>query len=148
LGPIVLPATGLLYADTCAIIYRVEGVEPAFSASAPLWDALENRTREACTSQLTLLEVLVRPLRENRFDLADLYRKTVLRTTGLACLPIDLRVLDTAARVRADHGLKTPDAIHAATALLNECTLFLTNDAVFRRVAGLPVVLLSEVAGT
>ncbi|MEW6497003.1 MAG: PIN domain-containing protein [Cyanobacteriota bacterium] len=41
--------------------------------------------------------------------------------------------------------LKTPDAIHAATALNSSCTLFLTNDSGFRNVLSLPVVILSEV---
>ncbi len=40
--------------------------------------------------------------------------------------------------------LKTPDALHAATALLQGCKLFVTNDGAFRRVAHLPVTVLSE----
>ncbi len=40
--------------------------------------------------------------------------------------------------------LKAPDAIHAATALDVGAALFITNDSGFRRVSGLPVVVLSE----
>jgi predicted nucleic acid-binding protein len=47
--------------------------------------------------------------------------------------------------VRATTRLKTPDAIHAATALREGCTLFLTNDAQFRTIANLPVTVLQEV---
>jgi predicted nucleic acid-binding protein len=46
--------------------------------------------------------------------------------------------------VYVDAKLKTPDAIHAATALLAGCALFVTNDPAFKRIAGLPVGLLSE----
>ena len=51
-----------------------------------------------------------------------------------------------AARLRAIiPGLKTPDAIHAATALIHGCVMFVTNDTVFRRVPNLPLVLLDDV---
>jgi len=33
-----------------------------------------------------------------------------------------------AARLRADHGLRTPDAIHGATAIVTQATGILTND--------------------
>ena len=42
-------------------------------------------------------------------------------------------------------GLKTPDALHAATALRAGCALFITNDTDFRRVEGLPTVVLDDV---
>lgn len=48
------------------------------------------------------------------------------------------------ARLRAATGLKTPDALHAATALQADCALFVTNDSDFRRVPGLPVVILDD----
>jgi predicted nucleic acid-binding protein len=40
--------------------------------------------------------------------------------------------------------LRTPDAIHAATASSCGCKLLLTNDVAFRRVANLPVVILDD----
>jgi predicted nucleic acid-binding protein len=98
------------------------------------------------TSQLTLLEVLVKPLRDGNAALANLFRGVLLGTTGFDCLPIQLSTLEVAAQIRAQHSLKTPDAIHAATALEVGCALFVTNDSVFRRVPGLNVAVLSEIA--
>jgi len=40
--------------------------------------------------------------------------------------------------------LKTPDAIHAATALSVGCSLFLTNDPQFKEIENLNTVVLSE----
>jgi PIN domain len=54
------------------------------------------------------------------------------------------RVSGCKANLRATLGLKTPDAIHVATALLNDSMLFVTNDSAFRRVADLNVTMLNE----
>jgi len=98
------------------------------------------------TSELTLLEVLVKPLKDGNTSLISVYRKILLETQGLECLEIDQTVLELAARIRAEWRLRTPDAIHAATALRAGASLFLTNDTDFRKVPGLNVVLLGEVA--
>ena len=48
------------------------------------------------------------------------------------------------ARLRAEHHLRTPDALQAATALVSNATGFISNDAAFRRVAGLEVIVLDD----
>jgi predicted nucleic acid-binding protein len=50
-----------------------------------------------------------------------------------------LRIADAGAYSRAEYNLRTPDAIQAATALSHGATGFVSNDAGFRRVAGLDV---------
>ena len=77
-----------------------------------------------------------------------MFRRVLLGTVGMTCLPVSLSVLEEAARLRAAHNLKTPDAIHAATALAAGCSLFVTNDFGFRRVPGLQVAVLAEVAAS
>ena len=67
-------------------------------------------------------------------------------TVYLEMSPITQTVLEKAANLRATLDLKTPDAIHAATALLNKCVLFVTNDSAFRRLSDLTVTVLSEIA--
>jgi len=143
---IALPTSGDVYVDTCSVIYAVERIEPFFSASAPLWAALSAGRQSVVTSELALMEVLVKPLRIGDAGLVTLYRNVLLSTVGLTCLPVGLAVLEAAAGLRARHNLKTPDAIHAATALQAGCVMFVTNDAAFRKVPGLNVEVLSEVA--
>jgi len=148
MGRITPPIAGDVYVDTNALIDRVERIEPYLSASMPLWDALDAGLLRCVTSQLTLLETLVKPLRDGNLALASLYRQVLQGTSGLSCLPIHHAVIETAARLRADHRLRTPDAIHAATALESSCVLFVTNDPDFRRVAGLNVAVLGEIAAS
>jgi predicted nucleic acid-binding protein len=148
MGVIALPPSGRVYVDTSPVIYLIERVEPYLSASGPLWAALNAGTQTVVTSQLTLLEVLVKPLRDGNTAVANLFRSVLLGTVGLSCEPISLTILEAAAQIRAAHNLRAPDAIHAATALDAGCVLFVTNDAVFRHVPGLNVSVLSEVVAS
>src|SRR4051794_32699999 len=107
---------------------RVERTEPYWSATSPLWEALDDGRCPVVTSEVTLLEVLVKPLQVGNAELADLFRNVLLAST-LRCLPISLSILEAAASLRAAHRLKAPDAIHAATAIQSGAILFLTNDA-------------------
>ena len=71
-------------------------------------------------------------------------RPSAFRANAVRLLEASYEVFDDAARLRAQTGLAIPDAIHAATALRANCALFITNDTDFRRVEGLPVVVLHD----
>lgn len=144
MGQIAFPGEGPVYFDANVLIYTVEGIEPYASLAQPLWDAVDAGDLAAITSQLTLLEVLVRPLREGDAEAAARFREILLCTVGVSCRTVDLTILESAARVRAAYRLRTPDAVHAATAVASGCNFLLTNDPCFRRVPDLNVLLLSD----
>ncbi len=145
MGTLALPQSGTVYVDANAIIYRVEAIQPYLAAAAPLWDALRDGRQQVLTSELSVLEVLVRPIQLGDTGLQALFLRVLYQTRGFSCIPISRQILQAGASLRATTGLKTPDAIHAATALIAGCSLFVTNDPDFRRVSGLPVVVLSDV---
>ena len=145
MGKIELPSSGhSIYLDACVFIYRLEMVVPFAALLSPMWRAFEHNSLKAKTSELTLVEVLVKPIREKDRFLTDLYRKSVCQAAGFSTIGITLELLESAAVLRARHKLSTPDAIHAATALAAGCAQFITNDPVFRRVPNLNVTILSE----
>ena len=146
MGTLTLPPAGRVYLDANAFIYSVEKIEPYTSQLYPLWVAARAGQIQVLSSELTLLEVMVKPYRGKDRALEGSFRDLLLGSREVALSPVDLTVLDEAARLRALTGLKTPDAIHAATALLGGCALFVTNDAAFRRVPGLRVAVLFEIA--
>ena len=137
---------GTVYVETPAVIYTVEP-HPAYSSLLrPLWQAAQARILQVVTSELTLLETLVVPLRTQDQALQAAYERLLLSTPEVRLHPLTLDVLREAARLRAAvPGLRTPDALHAATALRAGCALFLTNDGGFRRVPGLPLAVLDDV---
>jgi predicted nucleic acid-binding protein len=85
----------------------------------------------------------VGPLKQNDAALAAIYEQT-LTASDVRLISVTEDLLRQAARLRAQTNLKTPDAIHASTALASGCAQFITNDAAFRRVTGLNVIVLSE----
>lgn len=144
MGSLTLPATGAVYVDTAAFIYSLEHISPYDGLLQPLWHAAHAGDFVVVSSELTLLEVLVKPVREGKQHLERRYRRFLTATDAVRLAPIDRAILDEATRVRATFGLKTPDAIHAATALRARCALFVTNDAAFRRVPGVTVAVLDD----
>jgi predicted nucleic acid-binding protein len=114
----------------------------------PFFAAAERGEFRIVTSLVTLLEVLVHPLRNGREDLAREYRGILLRSPGLTALPLGEEIAEEAARLRALHGVKTPDAIQLATALLAGATWFLTNDRDVPPVPGLSVLIVDRLQTT
>jgi predicted nucleic acid-binding protein len=131
--------------DSAPLIYYLEE-HPRYSAlSNELFDAIrENRTL-GLTSVLTLVEVLVLPLRAGRISLAGDYRRLLSHTIGLTLFPVDEAICERAARMRADHlWLRTPDALQLATALEHGAQVMVTNDRRWQRLKEIPVVVLED----
>jgi predicted nucleic acid-binding protein len=141
MGTLILPPAGSVYVDANTVIYAVEKIEPYKSFLDPLWSAAQAGQISIVTSELTWLETLTKPLREGNAILESLFR-AFLTAKEVRLVPATLAIWEEAAKLRA-LGLKTPDALHAATGLAVGCTLFLSNDPVFTRVPGLPVTVLS-----
>jgi len=141
---LTLPESGTVYLDANGFIYSIERIDPYRSMLDTLWLTVSVGQVKVVTSELTLLEVLVKPLKVGDATTATLFRTVLKHTPDVQMLPITQSVLEAAANLRATLGLKTPDAIHVATALLNNSVLFVTNDSAFRRVTDLNVTVLSE----
>ena len=54
------------------------------------------------------------------------------------------QIFDRAARLRAEYGLRTPDAVQVATTLVEKVEGFISNDAQLKKVAGLDLLLVDE----
>jgi predicted nucleic acid-binding protein len=85
----------------------------------------------ACYSSITRCELFA-----GRFVDDELVR-TLLG--GFAELPLDRNVAERAGRIRRETGIRTPDAIIAATALEHRLALLTRNARDFARVEGLRV---------
>ncbi|MBD2413649.1 VapC toxin family PIN domain ribonuclease [Nostoc calcicola FACHB-389] len=145
MGQLILSNAARVYVDTVTVIYAVEQTPTYGVLLNPLWNSLQARTLEVFSSELTLMETLVVPLRNSDTFLVDAYER-LLRSPQMQLIPISQSILREAARLRASTpSLRTPDAIHIATATTSGCTQFLTNDRQLRTATNLPIVILDEV---
>ncbi|MFN6473224.1 MAG: type II toxin-antitoxin system VapC family toxin [Nostoc sp. SerVER01] len=144
MGQLILPLSGVIYIDTPVVIYSVEWNPDYYSLLQPLWLKFQTGEIQIISSELILMETLVLPLKNNDTFLLNAYEELLL-SENMQLVPINQSILRQAANIRATTNLKTPDAIHAATALSVNCNQFITNDKGFRNVPGLPVIILSEV---
>ena len=144
MGQLIFPLFSKVYLDTSPIIYSVEKHADYWQLLTTLWQSLKANEIEVFTSELTLLETLVQPIKQKNQMLISAY-ESLLTTTEINLLPITLDILRKAANFRATQNLKTPDAIHTATAFSANCNYLISNDDGFKRVSNINVVILSEI---
>lgn len=134
-----------LFLDACALIYRFEGAHPFRQATTALLQHVTapQAVVELAVSRLSVMECRIKPLRDG--DAALLQRYTDF-FAAVQILELDAQVVDMATELRASHGLRTPDALQAASALVWQRTagevLFVTADQGFTRVPTLAVRLI------
>lgn len=92
-----------------------------------------------------MTELLVQPYRDGDQRRVDEFYGLLSTYPNLEWIAPSLEIADVAARIRATHGLRTPDALQAATAVQASVSGLITNDPVFKRVTGLEVMILDDV---
>ena len=118
MGPLTLPARGAVYVDANAIIYSVERIEPYRELLAPMWEeARVGRFTLASSELVAIGNPSWTPARRTTLGLEMLFRSILRRCGDGSHSRRALATWEDAARIRAETGLATPDALHAATAL-------------------------------
>ena len=130
--------------DSSIFIYQLEANPKYLALSDIVFSHVAEGTSRAVAAAITLTEILVPHYRNLDQRLVDDFYALLSTYPNLEWISIDLQVADIAARVRAQHNLRTPDALHAAVALHAHATALVTNDPVFRRVQGFKAVILDD----
>ena len=130
--------------DTAPLIYYLEEHPQYLPVVDPFFDALDRGEFTVITSTVTLLEALVQPLRSNATALIFEYRDVLLHTPNLMIFDLNLAIAETAAQLRADYHLRTPDAIQVATAIHGGASFFLTNDTRLPEIPHLNMLVLDN----
>ena len=125
-----MPITALF--DSSAVILYFNDALSA-SALAVMEQAIEQDT--GAISVVTRAEVLAWPQHT-----AQSLQEAIVGMASFAQLSVDAATADEAARIRRECNLKQPDALIAATALLNGVPVVTANARDFERVGLLQVV--------
>ncbi|WP_019583467.1 PIN domain-containing protein [Thioalkalivibrio sp. ALE16] len=131
----------LAFLDASAIIYLLEGDRRTRESVRQVLRELEqgDGPPALAVSALSRLECRVRPLREANTPVLE-QLDAFFGDPGLSVIALDTAVLEKATELRAHHGLRTPDAIQAASLLaVDPEGAFVTGDGDFQKVPGLRV---------
>ena len=132
--------------DTPAFAYHADRHPRYFALSDVILEALATGASRGVASVLILAEALAPFHRAGRADAARALQQGWRSLPGLAWVQIGPSLADQVARLRAMHNLRTPDAIHLATAIQAGADWFVTDDHRLRRVEpeGIRVWLFDE----
>lgn len=135
----------IAFFDACALIYLIEGKEHfASRVRGQLAEATQTHPDiGSAVCRLSWLECRVGPMKANDMGTLALFDAFFARP-DLVWVEMSREVVELAATIRVRHGLRTPDALQAASCLqLGSNHLFVTGDAAFQRVQGLNVALIA-----
>jgi uncharacterized protein len=135
----------IAFLDASAIIYLTEGAAPF---AERLNSNLANLERahgpmDTAVSRLSWMECRIRPARDNDLAAVAAYDSFFSRT-DLIWVELTRDVVELATAIRIKHGLRTPDALQAASCLqLGTSHVFLTGDGGFKKVTDLNARILA-----
>jgi len=134
----------LIALDTTVFIYQIEANARYLDLTDHVFSWLERPSSQGVTSTITMTELLVQPYRDFDERRVDEFYGLISRFPNLRWVAPSLEIADLAARLRAFHRLRTPDALQAATALHTQATALITNDPAFVRVEGFETLVLDQ----
>lgn len=135
----------IAFFDASALIYLIEGSEPFVGRVRSQLAVLSQAHPdvEAAVSRLSWLECRVGPMKHDNAAALALFDAFFARP-DLVWVELNRDVVELATVIRVRHGMRTPDALQAASCLqLGPDHVLLTGDAAFQRVEGLNVSLLA-----
>ena len=131
--------------DTAIFIYHFEKHPRYFPLTQEIFSGIEAGSRKGVTSTITLMEIIVKPLALGRQDAARKYEALLVNFPNLDIVDLDRNIIRQAARLRAEYRIRPPDALQASVSLLYGAEVFITNDALLKRLQGkLEVILLDD----
>lgn len=139
-----LTGVRLLYIETAPFIYYTENRPGYVEKMRAIFQCVLDQQMSIITSTIALAECLPKPLKENDRAVVKAYDTLFQNTKEIRLVPVDSSIARRCADLRAQYNLRTPDALHNATAIETGCDVFLTNDLSIRRVKEVRVLVLDE----
>jgi predicted nucleic acid-binding protein len=118
-----------IYLDANVFIAAFEHVGAHSDHAWWILHAIEQGEITGLTSEITLAEVLVKPVERGAADLASAYDKMIASGPNFEVLPVRRDILIRAAEIRGGRSsIRLPDAIHIATAVAMDCRVLVSDD--------------------
>lgn len=132
--------------DTSVLIYYLEGIEPYNLLAKEIFQDIVDENIRGFLSVISITEFVAKPLgAEKVIDVEGF--KQFLTSLPIQVLEINYEIAERAGKLRSQYpSIPTPDALIVATALENDCDVFVTNDKRLKKleVYGLTVIVLKD----
>lgn len=139
-----LAAYPLIGLDTMRFIYHFEK-NPTFGPlTRTFFQYLQEGKSQGIISVLVVGEILTGVKKVGNDQTILVYRHIFSAFPNLSVADVTIETMEIMSDLRAKYGLRIPDAIHLATALLNKANGFLTNDKQLRQVDELDVIIWED----
>lgn len=137
----------LVHLGARPLALHLTGREGYLELTRLLMEGLEDGSVRGQTSAISLYQLLAEPHRTGREEAARRAGDLLTAFRGLEKVPVTAKLARQAAQVRARLGSPTERSLQIATALDAGAELYLDHDSGLRRIAGMEVVDLGDVAG-
>ena len=113
---------------TTLVVYLNQGESVSPIATYIVDDLVRSGRNQAVISLITVMEVLVRPLRQGSSEPYQHIMDFLSNFPNLRLLNIDLYITQEAASLRATYNFRPPDALVIATGIVAQVGYLVTND--------------------
>ena len=147
----VIPPGASLLVDTSVALAYLTGTEPTSALAEQLFDSFVATGRNpAALSVITVQEILVRPFRSGMAAVATA-EGFLQHFADIRLVEVTYDIAREAARIRAITGIRAPDALIIATALISQVDVLVTNHRSWHArsetiAPGLTICLLADMA--
>ena len=144
--PVASSHTASVLLDTSVLIYYLEGVEPYNLLAEEIFKDIVDENIRGFLSVISITEFVAKPLIDEKVADVEGF-KQFLFSLPIHVLEINYETAARAGKLRSQYpSLRTPDALIVATALENDCDVFVTNDKALKKleVYGLTVIVLKD----
>lgn len=133
-----------IFLDTSPIIYLLDEDVNFGEKVEHIFDEILENEKKMITSVITCTEYLSHSYRTNNTDKIDAFFE-FLTDCDIPICSVDVEIAKKAAKIRAEYkDFKTMDALQLATACINKCDLFLTNDKQLKQFKEIKCVTVDE----
>ena len=135
-----------IFLDTSPVIYMLGDDKPFKTKTQQIIFSLSEQADEPkfVLSTITCMEYLVIPYRTHNQQAIDSLKR-LITDANVIVHDVTLDIIFKAAQIRAEYKhFKAMDAIQLATACLNNCDLFLTNDRQLKQFEEINCITIEE----
>lgn len=131
-----------IFIDTAPIVYYLENNELYYTKMKKFWKQYGDY--DYITSAVTVTEYLTYPYKQKNLKMVDAFYAFV-DGMSIEIKSIDNVIAEKAARIKAEYKFfKTMDALQLATACINGCNLFVTNDKQLKQFKEFDCITVEE----